>query len=129
MSVQDNNNTSNNNEENDWMSKLLHSHIFKNIPFQDIQKIFLLFEKTDVSKGYKIINQGDVGDYYYIIDEGRFRVSRKSPKQNKEFTLADLHEGKGFGEEALIGNVARNASVTALTNGKLTRIQKEILLI
>ena len=125
MSVQDNNNASNNNEENDWMSKLLHSHIFKNIPFQDIQKIFLLFEKTDVSKGDKIINQGDVGDYYYIIDEGRFRVSRKSPKQNKEFKLADLYEGKGFGEEALIGNVARNASVTALTNGKLTRIQKD----
>ncbi len=112
-------------DDDDWMSKLLHSHIFKNIPFQEIQKIFLLFEKIDVAKNEVVIKQGDAGDYYYIIDEGLFRVSRKPQKTGKEFKLADLDEGKGFGEEALIGNVARNASVTALKDGQLTRIKKD----
>ena len=124
MSIQDDNNVGRG-EEDDWMSKLLHSHIFKGLPFQDIQKIFLLFEEIDVSKGDKIISQGDIGDYYYIISEGRFRVSRRNPKQNKEFKLADLNVGDGFGEEALIGNVKRNASVTALTKGKLIRINED----
>jgi len=32
-------------DDDGWMSRLLQSHIFKNIPFEDIQKIFLLFEK------------------------------------------------------------------------------------
>jgi rhodanese-related sulfurtransferase len=112
-------------EEDGWMSRLLQSHIFKNIPFEDIQKIFLLFEKIDVTKNDIVIQQGASGDYYYIIDEGRFQVSRKNPNSDKEFTLAELHEGNGFGEEALIGNVERNATITALTNGKLTRIKKD----
>lgn len=123
MSIQDENNVAS--DDDDWMSKLLHSHIFKGIPFQDIQKIFLLFEEVDVSKDDKIISQGDTGDYYYIINEGRFRVSRRNPKQKKDFKLADLSEGDGFGEEAIIGNVERNASVTALTNGKLIRINED----
>lgn len=113
-----------NGDENDWMSKLLESPMFKNIPFNDIQKIFMLFEKIEVEKNDTVIKQGDVGDYYYIIEEGRFRVSRKIKNQNKEFKLADLEGGAGFGEEALIGNVARNATVTALTNGNLIRIKE-----
>ena len=125
MAIQDENNVSQDEENDDWMSKLLHSHIFKNIPFQEIQKIFLLFEQIDVAKNDKIIQQGEAGDYYYIVNKGRFRVSRKIPNQKKEFKLADLHEGNGFGEEAIIGNVPRNASVKALTNGKLTRIKKD----
>ena len=54
MAIQDDNNVSHDEENNDWMSKLLHSHIFKNIPFQEIQKIFLLFEQIDVAKNDKI---------------------------------------------------------------------------
>ena len=113
-----------NGDGNDWMSKLLESPMFKNIPFNDIQKIFMLFEKIEVEKNDTVIKQGDVGDYYYIIEEGRFRVSRKIKNQNKEFKLADLEGGTGFGEEVLIGNVARNATVTALTNGNLIRIKE-----
>ena len=122
MIKQEDNNASK--DENDWMSKLLESPMFKNIPFEDIQKIFMLFEKIEVAKNDAVIQQGEAGDYYYIIEEGRFRVSRKIKKQNKEFKLADLEGGAGFGEEALIGDVARNATVTALTNGSLIRIKE-----
>ena len=124
MIEQDDNNVGND-DENDWMSKLLESPVLKNIPFEDIQKIFMLFEKIEVAKNDTVIKQGEAGDYYYIIEEGRFRVSRKIQNQNKEFKLADLEEGSGFGEEALIGSVARNATVTALTNGGLIRIKKD----
>ena len=47
MIEQRDNNVSND-DENDWMSKLLESPMFKNIPFEDIQKIFMLFEKIEV---------------------------------------------------------------------------------
>ena len=123
MIEQEDNNASND-DENDWMSKLLESPMFKNIPFEDIHKIFMLFEKIEVAKNDTVIKQGEAGDYYYIIEEGRFRVSRKIKNQKKEFKLADLEEGAGFGEEALIGNVKRNATVTALTNGNLIRINE-----
>jgi len=122
MIKQEDNNASK--DENDWMSKLLESPMFKNIPFEDIQKIFMLFEKIEVAKNDTIIKQGETGDYYFIIEEGRFRVSRKIKNQKKKFKLADLESGAGFGEEALIGNVSRNATVTALTNGNLIRIKE-----
>jgi len=122
MIEQEDNNVSK--DENDWMSNLLKSPMFKNIPFEDIQKIFMLFEKIEVAKNDTIIKQGEAGDYYYIIEEGRFRVSRKIKNQKKKFKLADLESGAGFGEEALIGNVSRNATVTALTNGNLIRIKE-----
>ena len=124
MIEQDDNDVGND-DENDWMSKLLKSPMLKNIPFEDIPKIFMLFDKIEVIKKDTIIKQGEAGDYYYIIVEGRFRVSRKNKNQKKEVKLADLEEGSGFGEEALIGHIGRNATVTALTNGSLIRIKEK----
>ena len=124
MIEQEDNNVSNDGESN-WMSMLLGSPMLKDIPYEDIQKIFMLFEKITVTKNDIIIKQGEVGDYYYIIEEGRFNVSRKIQNQKKEFNLADLEVGDGLGEEALIGSVVRNATVTALTDGKLIRIKEE----
>ncbi len=107
----------------DWMTRLLESHIFRNIPVENFQRIFTLFEQLNVKQGDTIIQQGEAGDYYYIIDNGRFQVSRVSG--DKIYKLAELKNGEGFGEEALIGNTKRNATVTAATDGKLVRIKKD----
>lgn len=112
----------------DWMTNLLRSGIFTNIPPQNIQQIFELFEEVTVNKGDKIINQGDAGDYYYIIKNGKFEVTRLLEKHNKSFRLATLHEGDTFGEESLLGGMPRNASVTAVTDGTLMRLNEEAFL-
>ena len=52
-------------------------------------------------------------------------VTRKSPGQNKEIKLADLSNGDTFGEEALISDATRNASVVMLSKGTLSRLSKE----
>ena len=69
----------------DWMSNLLQSGIFTNIPPQNIQKIFELFEEMKVQRGDRIIRQGDDGDFYYIIKDGKFEVTRVLEKQKKSF--------------------------------------------
>ncbi len=115
-------------EDNDWMSYLLESKIFSNIPPQNIQKIFSLFEEVLVRKGDVIIEQGGVGNYYYVIKEGVYEVSRYLKKQNKNFRLAKLKLGDGFGEEALLRNAPRNASITCIEDGSLMRITKESFL-
>lgn len=111
-------------EDLDWMTSLLQSQIFTKIPMESIPQIFSLFEEFVTKKGETIIRQGDTGDYYFIIKEGVFRVLRKG-KNKKEFLLAQLREGDGFGEEALIGNIPRNASVVSEADGKLLRISKK----
>ena len=112
----------------DWMTHLLESKIFASIPPENIQKIFVLFEEVTFEKGDFVIKQGDPGDYYYIIKQGEFEVSRQLEGKAQSFKLASLTNGDGFGEEALLGNVPRNASVKAVTNGTLMRITKEIFL-
>ena len=112
----------------DWMTHLLQSKIFSSIPPENIQKIFALFQEVAVSKDELIVKQGAAGDYYYIIKNGEFEVTRHLEKQNKSFKLATLHDGDGFGEEALLGELPRNASVTAMTDAILLRITKEAFL-
>ncbi|HHO59461.1 MAG TPA: cyclic nucleotide-binding domain-containing protein, partial [Thiotrichales bacterium] len=112
-------------EDDDWMSRLLQTEAFHRIPPANIQAIFTSLEDIHVKKGDVIIKQDDPGDYFYIIKTGRCRVFRKMPGQDKEIKLADLSMGDSFGEEALISDSTRNASIVMLTDGLLTRLSKQ----
>ncbi len=112
-------------EDADWMTRMLQSELFSRLPAKNIQQVFTLMEAVPVEKGAVIINQGDPGDYYYTIQKGRCAVTRKTSAAGKTVTLAELHEGDAFGEEALVADVARNATVTMLTNGELMRLPKD----
>jgi CRP-like cAMP-binding protein len=88
------------------------------VPFAqlDQEKFFAIMERLiekDYTPGENIINQGDKGDFYYIIKSGRVAVIKIS-KEMKEILLAELAEGAAFGEEALIRDLPRNATIRAL---------------
>jgi len=112
-------------EDDDWMSRILQTEAFRRIPPANIQAIFTSLKDTPVNPGDTIIKQGDPGDYFYIIKTGRCMVTRKMPGQNKDIKLAELNAGDSFGEEALISDAERNASVVMLTKGVLSRLSKE----
>lgn len=116
---------SSNSEDDDWMSLLLQTEAFRRIPPANIQSIFTSLEDFEVKVGDKIISQGEPGDYFYIIKSGRCMVTRKNPDQNKDIKLADLTAGDTFGEEALISDATRNASIVMLSDGTLSRLSKE----
>ena len=69
-----------------------------------------------------IIRQGDAGDYYYLIEQGRCLVTREVAGSTVE--LAELKAGDAFGEEALVADKPRNASVTMRTDGVLLQLCK-----
>ncbi len=112
-------------DDADWMSKLLSSPLFARISAANIQMVFSRMEPMPVRSGEIIICQGEPGDYYYIIKNGRCRVSRRSPVGMKDIVLAELEAGDSFGEEALISNGIRSASVTMDTDGELMRLNRE----
>jgi len=71
-------------------------------------------------KGYKLINQGDEGDSFYVIVAGSVIVSVDGKK------VATLQSGDYLGENALLRDEPRNASITAdteITVLKMTRAQ------
>ncbi len=110
-------------ENMDWMTRILQSKAFLQVPPANIQAMFMRIKEIPARAGQRIVNQGDEGDYYYIIQRGQCKVTRSS-KSNTELTLATLKDGDAFGEEALLSDAKRNASVTMVTDGVLLRLSK-----
>lgn len=109
----------------DWMTRVLQSEAFIKIAPADIQRLLSRLESVTVSAGDTIISQGDEGDYFYIIREGNCSVTRKSHKDGWDVPLAELTSGDCFGEEALVSDARRNATITMLTDGNLMRLSKD----
>lgn len=111
-----------NDESGDWMTQMLQSRAFRSLPPASIQGLFMSFEETPVNAGDVIVRQGDAGEYYYVIGRGEFEVSRGSGGESSKRALATLKPGQAFGEEALLSQENRNATVTAKTDGLLMRL-------
>lgn len=111
-------------DDSDWMTRILQSQAFLQVPPANIQAMFMRMQEVPMSAGEVIIKQGDDGDYYYIIKHGKAKVTRAS-KTGAELTLATLKDGDAFGEEALLSEAKRNATITMETEGTLMRLSKE----
>jgi len=109
---------------NDWMTTLLQTKAFQRIPPGNIQAIFLRMQQVNYSAGDTVIKQGDEGDFFYVITKGTCTVTRETPLNVDGIQLAELHDGDTFGEEALISEAKRNATVTMLTDGAVMRLGK-----
>lgn len=107
----------------DWMARLLQMPTFQAVPPANLQAMFMRMEQVTCAAGHVVVKQGELGDYFYVVVEGRCVVTREVPNQ-KPVRLAELDAGSCFGEEALISDSPRNATVTMLTYGKLTRLSK-----
>ncbi len=109
--------------EDDWMTRILQSKAFMQVPAGNIQTMFMRIQEHVVKAGDVIIKQGDDGDYYYIIKHGKCKVTRPS-KSGSELILATLSDGAAFGEEALLSEAKRNANIIMTTDGVLMRLSK-----
>jgi CRP-like cAMP-binding protein len=109
----------------DWMTTLLQTKAFHKIPPANIQAIFMRLQQVNHKAGDVIIKQGDEGDFFYVITRGRCIVTRETPLNKEGIRLAELEVGDTFGEEALISEAKRNATVYMDTDGSLMRLGKE----
>ncbi|MDZ7736492.1 MAG: cyclic nucleotide-binding domain-containing protein [Gammaproteobacteria bacterium] len=109
----------------DWMTRILQSELFSRLPTANIHQLFAALEPVEFSKGDVVIQQGEPGDYYYILQQGNCEVFCLSSDGKDEIQLAELKPGDGFGEEALLADATRNASVRMLSDGVLMRMNKD----
>ncbi len=112
-------------ESDDWMTTLLQTRAFHRIPPANIQAIFMRMQKVNYSAGDVIIKQGDEGDYFYVITRGQCTVMRETPLNKEGIKLAELGVGDTFGEEALISQNRRNATITMQTDGSVMRLGEQ----
>jgi len=114
-----------NGTEGDWMAALLQTRTFQLIPPQNIQMIFMRLNRVDYKEGHVVIRQGEKGDHFYIIKKGSCMVTRETPGNAQNIDLAELRVGATFGEEALISDEPRNATITMQTDGTLMRLGRD----
>jgi CRP-like cAMP-binding protein len=113
------------NEQDDWMTTLLQTKAFHKIPPANIQAIFMRMQQINYKADDLVIRQGDEGDFFYVVTKGKCVVTRETPLNKEGIKLAELKVGDTFGEEALISDAKRNATVTMITDGSLMRLAKD----
>ncbi|HTB28219.1 MAG TPA: cyclic nucleotide-binding domain-containing protein, partial [Steroidobacteraceae bacterium] len=101
----------------DWMTTLLQTKAFHRIPPANIQAIFMRMQRINYRERDVVIKQGTEGDYFYVVVAGKCVVTRETPLNKEGIKLAELGPGDSFGEEALIAEAKRNATVTMSTDG------------
>jgi rhodanese-related sulfurtransferase len=109
----------------DWMTALLQTKAFHRIPPANIQAIFMRMQRINYRARDVVIKQGTEGDYFYVVVSGKCVVTRETPLNKEGIKLAELGTGDSFGEEALIAEAKRNATVTMVTDGTLMRLGKQ----
>jgi len=113
-----------NNDDVEWVFNILSSNTFSRLPPANANQMLERMEKIDVKPNQVIITQGEPGDYYYLIREGTATIARKDASGKTEI-LNELGPGDQFGEEALLSDAPRNATVMMKTAGVLMRLPRE----
>jgi AAA family ATP:ADP antiporter len=93
--------------------------IFARTPDEILAEVAALLEEVELKEGETIFEKGDAGDCMYIIVDGRVRV------HDGGRTLNYLGEGDVFGEMAVLDPEPRLASVTAVEDTRLFRLDQE----
>jgi len=81
-------------------------------------------EPESYHDGETIVRQGDRGDCFFIIVEGQTKVSQKT-EQGEVVEVARLYPSSYFGEIALLTDRPRAATVTAVGNVKLVKMDRD----
>jgi MFS family permease len=83
------------------------------------ERIARTLEPRSVPAGEIVFRQGDAGDHYWIIQSGRVEVQVDGERRR------ELGPGEGFGEIALLRDVPRTATVTAIDDLELLGVARD----
>ena len=96
--------------------------MFASLAPPTIERLAAHLDRHETPAGRPIIQEGEPGDRFYVIDEGRATVSVSGR------AVRALTTGDGFGEIALLKNVPRTATVTAVTPVSLYALERAVFL-
>lgn len=110
--------------QEDWDNVFVRSKLAANMSNRAIHQLLSQVEDVEVKAGQTVVRANTSGDYFYIIKYGNAEVktAANGPFCGKCF---DLGPGNYFGDEALVAETIRNATVTMTTDGVLGRLDAD----
>ncbi|MBR9913053.1 MAG: cyclic nucleotide-binding domain-containing protein [Gammaproteobacteria bacterium] len=111
-------------EDAAWLGTILKSNLFLKVPPTNVDQMFRHLQTRLVSADQVIVRQGELGDCCYFIKEGEAEVVQYSDSDPRPRSVARISAGRCFGEDALLRETVRNATVRMLTDGVLLSLAK-----
>jgi rhodanese-related sulfurtransferase len=102
--------------------KSLKNGALAQLPAAHVEELVKRFQPMSAARGQAVIREGDEGEDYYLVAGGRLQVERTVG--GAKVVLAELKSGDAFGEEALVSEAKRNATVVALSDAQLLRVRR-----
>jgi len=99
--------------------------VFAHLSIEDVINIFGNIRLLNVDQDQTIIHQGEEGDHYYVIERGHAEVWRTDPFTDETERVAEIGPGEAFGEEAILQNGFRNATIRMMEPGRLLCLNKD----
>lgn len=93
---------------------LAHVELFSALGKKELQVLARSCQERTYSAGTTIFSQGDTGVGLYMIKSGKVRISQEVDPDRAEVELAVLGPGDVLGEMALLDDLPRSATVTAI---------------
>ena len=92
------------------VTELARVGLFEGLSGEVLGKLADRMQREDVGSGTVLVREGETGDRFYVLLSGVAAVSQQSLGERRI-----LRAGEFFGEVALVMNVPRTATVTAMT--------------
>ncbi|CAN7349611.1 cyclic nucleotide-binding domain-containing protein [Aquipseudomonas alcaligenes] len=109
--------------DQEWLERLLENPLFAKVPPANVQEMVARLQRVEMSAGSEVLREGEAGDCCYFLQSGRAEVIRGAGSEHQ--VLAELEVGACFGEEALLSDRPRNATVTLLEDGVVLRLDRQ----
>jgi CRP-like cAMP-binding protein len=110
-------------ELTDWLETLLENPLFAKVPPANTREMLGRLSSIDLPTGYVLLREGDVGECCYFLKSGRAEVMTGLGSAGQ--VVAELDVGACFGEEALITDCPRNATVTLIEDACVLKLARE----
>lgn len=106
--------------EDTWQVRFLRSHMLSALTPVCWQQLLASLGARDCEPGEQVISSGERGSCCYIVASGCGRVHRDGQ------TLRTLGPGDFFGEDALLAQAPRNATVTMISAGRVMQLEEAV---
>lgn len=92
--------------------------LFASLEAHAIEGLADRMKRIEVRPGTVVVREGDIGDRFYVVEQGEMEVTIGGRP------VATLETGEYFGEIALLRNVPRTATVTAIGPTTLLELER-----
>lgn len=106
-----------------YAALLKQQYIFQGLSDADLARVVSRFQALSFKPGDVILQQGAAGSSFYVIFKGQVRITAR--EESEERVIDVLKAGDYFGEDALLFERPRLATVTALEPTVLLELQRE----